>query len=44
MRHGQLLEVAETETLFEKPEHGYTKHLLKLMPKFRGFRAAEIEG
>ena len=43
MRHGQLLEVAETETLFEKPEHEYTKHLLKLMPKFRGFRAAEIE-
>ena len=32
MRHGQLLEVAETETLFTAPAHDYTKHLLKLMP------------
>jgi len=33
MRHGQLLEVAETEQLFQTPQHEYTKHLLDLMPK-----------
>ncbi|UYO93848.1 dipeptide ABC transporter ATP-binding protein [Pollutimonas sp. M17] len=32
MRHGELLEVAETETLFSDPRHDYTKHLLSLMP------------
>lgn len=32
MRHGELLEVAETETLFSRPEHEYSKHLLSLMP------------
>jgi len=33
MRHGQLCEVAETEELFENPQHEYSKHLLDLMPK-----------
>ncbi|WP_323796542.1 ABC transporter ATP-binding protein [Nisaea sp.] len=33
MRHGKLLEVAETETLFEKPQHEYSQHLLDLMPR-----------
>ncbi|MEM7253363.1 MAG: ABC transporter ATP-binding protein [Pseudomonadota bacterium] len=33
MRHGQLCEVAPTETLFESPQHEYSKHLLELMPK-----------
>jgi len=32
MRHGELLEVAETETLFSAPQHDYTRHLLSLMP------------
>jgi peptide/nickel transport system ATP-binding protein len=32
MRHGELLEVAPTETLFAEPEHEYTRHLLSLMP------------
>ena len=41
MRHGQLLEVAPTETLFTDPQHDYTRHLLELMPKFRGFRMAK---
>lgn len=36
MRHGQLLEVAPTETLFESPQNDYSRHLLDLMPKFRG--------
>ncbi len=35
MRHGRLLEVAETETLFTRPEHPYTRHLLDLMPRMR---------
>ena len=38
MRNGKLLEVAETENLFEDPQHEYTKHLLDLMPKFVGFQ------
>jgi peptide/nickel transport system ATP-binding protein len=32
MRHGELLEVADTETLFSNPQHEYSKHLLSLMP------------
>ncbi|MEM7403950.1 MAG: ABC transporter ATP-binding protein [Pseudomonadota bacterium] len=36
MRHGQLCEVAETETLFESPSHEYSRHLLELMPKLSG--------
>ena len=43
MRHGQLLELAETETLFTDPQHEYTKHLLDLMPKFSGFGAQAAE-
>jgi peptide/nickel transport system ATP-binding protein len=35
MRHGELLEVAETETLFETPKHEYTRHLLGLMPRLQ---------
>ncbi len=33
MRHGRLCEVAATEQLFEQPQHDYTRHLLKLMPR-----------
>ncbi len=43
MRNGQMLEVAETETLFTNPQHEYTKHLLDLMPKFTGFGAQAAE-
>ncbi|PLC50174.1 ABC transporter ATP-binding protein [Pollutimonas subterranea] len=32
MRHGELLEVAETETLFSNARHDYSKQLLSLMP------------
>ncbi|WP_353152579.1 ABC transporter ATP-binding protein [Pollutimonas bauzanensis] len=32
MRHGELLEVADTEALFSEPKHEYSKHLLSLMP------------
>jgi len=33
MRHGRLVEVAESEDLFERPRHEYTRTLLDLMPK-----------
>ncbi|MEM7289545.1 MAG: ABC transporter ATP-binding protein, partial [Pseudomonadota bacterium] len=33
LKDGQLLEVKETEQLFENPDHPYTKELLQLMPK-----------
>jgi len=33
MRLGELLEVQETEKLFDTPQADYTKHLLDLMPK-----------
>jgi peptide/nickel transport system ATP-binding protein len=33
MQDGSLCEVAGTEALFEDPQHDYTKHLLKLMPR-----------
>jgi len=39
MRHGQLLEIAETEQLFEDPRHEYSRHLLDLMPKLEGVLA-----
>lgn len=32
LRHGELLEVAETEALFSHPRHEYSQHLLSLMP------------
>ena len=33
LKDGKLCEVSETEELFKKPKHNYTKELLKLMPK-----------
>lgn len=33
MRHGRLLEVADAQSLFEAPQHEYSRHLLELMPK-----------
>jgi peptide/nickel transport system ATP-binding protein len=35
MRHGQLLEMAETEHLFINPQHDYTRHLIDLMPRMK---------
>jgi peptide/nickel transport system ATP-binding protein len=34
MRHGSILETAETETFFEQPQNDYSKELLDLMPRF----------
>ncbi len=33
MRNGKLVEVADTEELFENPQTEYSKHLLDLMPR-----------
>ncbi len=38
MKQGQLVEVAETEQLFVNPQHQYSKHLVSLMPEFKGLR------
>ena len=34
MQQGRVCEDARTETLFETPQHDYTRHLLRMMPKF----------
>ena len=36
MKDGKLVEVAETEALFNEQKHPYTKHLLGLMPRLDG--------
>lgn len=36
MKDGELVEVAETETLFADPQHPYTQELLSLMPRLDG--------
>ena len=33
MRHGTLVEVAETEALFANPQHPYSRELIDLMPR-----------
>ena len=33
MQHGKLCEVAETEELFENPQHPHTQELVRLMPR-----------
>ena len=33
LKDGKLCEVSNTESLFLKPQHEYTKELLRLMPK-----------
>jgi len=43
MRYGELLEVADTETLFTRPQHEYSKHLLGLMPQLGGMSRAGLE-
>ena len=35
MRNGKLLEVQETDSLFEAPQHSYTRELLDLMPRLK---------
>ena len=44
MRQGQLVEVADTETLFAAPKHDYTQELLSLMPRLDGLSSEGLEG
>jgi peptide/nickel transport system ATP-binding protein len=44
MRHGQLLEVADTETLFQAPRDPYAQHLLSLMPRLQGLAIGPHDG
>ncbi len=37
MRHGAICEIADTNTLFDDPQHDYSKHLLALMPRLATF-------
>ena len=37
MRYGKLVEVADTEDLFESPQTEYSRHLLELMPRLAAF-------
>ncbi|GAM63949.1 dipeptide transport ATP-binding protein dppD [Vibrio ishigakensis] len=43
MQMGTLLEVAPTEQLFKAPQHDYSKHLISLMPEFKGLREGTEE-
>ncbi|MBN9673039.1 dipeptide ABC transporter ATP-binding protein [Roseibium aggregatum] len=43
MRHGELCEVAECDTLFEAPQHDYTRELLRLMPSMDLLSRANLE-
>ncbi|PID43925.1 MAG: ABC transporter ATP-binding protein [Gammaproteobacteria bacterium] len=38
MKMGTLLEVAETEALFEHPQHEYSQQLISFMPEFTGLK------
>ena len=40
MRHGAICEIAQTETLFDTPQHAYSQHLLDLMPRMDLFGTA----
>jgi peptide/nickel transport system ATP-binding protein len=39
LKNGRLVEVAETERLFEAPEHPYTRELIELMPRLTAIEA-----
>ena len=43
MRHGTLLEVNDTETLFSNPSHDYTRNLIRLMPHVDGLSRDGLE-
>jgi len=43
MRQGQMVEVADTETLFAAPKETYTRELLSLMPKLEGLSTEGLE-
>lgn len=42
MRHGELIEITETEQLFAHAKHEYTRELIRLMPRFEAAQSASI--
>lgn len=42
MRHGQVVESADVQTLFEHPQHEYTKRLLGAVPRLPGSASALV--
>jgi len=43
MYGGQIVEMAPIHDLFERPQHPYTRALLKTIPHLKGARAAKLE-
>ncbi|MCB2000729.1 MAG: ABC transporter ATP-binding protein, partial [Rhodoferax sp.] len=43
MYGGQIVEMAPVKDLFARPEHPYTRALLKTVPHLKGARAAKLE-
>src|SRR5690606_30844724 len=43
MRHGELLEVAAAEGLFERPQHAYSRHVRGLMPRLQAMAREGLE-
>jgi len=43
MRHGKILETADSETFFEHPQDPYSRELLDLMPRFDSIYHQEAE-
>ena len=41
LKNGELCEIDNTENLFIKPAHDYTKELLTLMPKIESIYSSE---
>lgn len=41
MRYGKLVEIADTENLFESPQTEYSKHLIDLMPRLAGLESVD---
>jgi len=42
MRHGKVVERADVETLFEQPQHEYTRRLLGAVPRLPGARSTLV--
>ncbi|MFO6422012.1 dipeptide ABC transporter ATP-binding protein [Motilimonas sp. KMU-193] len=43
MKHGQLVEVGDSEQIFTAPQHQYSKNLISLMPSFAAFSTQNLQ-